>query len=174
MSMPMATTTSKGDPMANVRLNSAAPVVLDGSEEIAVVKKVAGVDTDGTATVQAIADLATGGGGGGSPVGSPSATVTASRSLAAGDAGKFLYCDHASSTIVVTVPADAGMTIPLDAEIHIRWQGVAAVSLLANSGATITKPAGQTLSLSQRYSVVTIKRKTATEWALFGDLGAAP
>lgn len=118
--------------------------------------------------------LSGGGGGGSSPVGSPSATVAASRSLDAGDAGAFLYCDHASTPIVITVPTDAGITIPLDAEIHLRRQGVAAVSVLAGAGVTVTKPAGQVLALNQRYSVATLKRKTATEWALFGDLGAAP
>lgn len=159
--------------MANVRLNSADPVVLDGSEEVAVVKKVGGVDIDGTTTAQAIADLATGGGGGGGGA-APSATVTASRTLAADDVGKFLYLEHASTPILLTVPVDAGLTIPVDAEIHVRWQGSAAVSVAADAGVAITKPSGQLLSLNQRYSVVTLKRRSATEWALFGDLETAP
>lgn len=98
-------------------------------------------------------------------------SITASTTLDnATHAGKFLECAHASVPIVLTVSPDSSGLWDDDVEVHLRWSGVAAVSVAAGSGVTIQQPATKTLDLAEKYSAATLKRVAANTWALFGDL----
>lgn len=154
--------------MANVRLNSSDPVILDGTEQIPVIKKVGGVDIDGTTTAQSIANLAA------AAASSPSVEVVASHTLALIDSGRFISANHASTAILITVPPNSAEAFPVDTEVHVRQRGNAEVTIAAGSGVAVNQPATRTKKLSERYAVVTLKKVATDEWALFGDLEAAP
>lgn len=98
---------------------------------------------------------------------------TVSFTLALSDAGKFINANHATVPIVITVPPNSSVAFPDATEIHVRWSGVAAVSIAAGAGVTIQCPVSQSLNLRERYAVATLKKVDTDTWALFGMLGDA-
>lgn len=101
--------------------------------------------------------------------------ITASVTLdKATHSNKFLDCSHATTPIVVTVSPDSSGLWDENEEVHVRWAGVAAVSITQGSGVTIQYPASNTLNLAEQYAAVTLKRVDVDTWALFGALELAP
>lgn len=141
---------------------------LTGAELLEVSQDIGGTLETRVATAAEIAALATGVG-----AGAPVDTISASLTLGATHAGKFLLCSHASVAIAVTAPQDSDWAAPVGTEVHLYWEGVAAVSVVAGTGATVHRPASRALALEERYAAVTLKKKAADTWALFGQLAAA-
>ncbi|MBB1061874.1 hypothetical protein [Marilutibacter spongiae] len=141
---------------------------LSGTELLEVTQDVGGTLQTRVATAAEIADLASG-----VPAGAPVAAVAASLTLGAGQAGRFLACDHATTPIVITAPQDSDWAAAVGTEVHVCWSGVAAVSVAAGTGATVSKAAAFSLGLRQRYAVATLKKVAANTWLLFGLLGDA-
>ena len=108
-----------------------------------------------------------------SELGAEIVEVTASATLGATHAGKFVSANHATVGITLTVPPNSTFAFPVGCEIHVRQTGAAAVTIAQGSGVTITQPATQTLVLAERYAVVTLKKMATDTWALFGMLTAA-
>lgn len=98
--------------------------------------------------------------------------VTATRSFALTDLGKYLRSTSASAVSLTIDPAST-IAWPADAEINLRVSGAGAVTLVAGTGVTLNAPALGTLVLNQRMSV-TLKRIGSTdEWDVLGQTVAA-
>lgn len=95
-------------------------------------------------------------------------TVTASKTLALTDAGKFQKCDNASA-ITVTVPANASAAFPVGTEMEFVQFGAGTVTFSAASGVTLNS-ADSAMSISGRYSSCGIKKLDTDVWLLTGSL----
>lgn len=98
--------------------------------------------------------------------------VTASRSLAPADEGKYLRSTSATA-VSLTMPVGLALVDPA-AEIHIRQAGAGLVTIVAASGVTINTPFGGTLVLAGQGATATLKKVAADEYDLFGLVEAAP
>lgn len=107
----------------------------DGTELMEAVQGGANVNL----TVQQIADFAGGGGGGGiSAINEQTGTTYA---LLLSDATKAVRCTNASS-ITLTVPANASVSLPTPCIIPILQGGSGAVTIAAAAGVTLESPNG--------------------------------
>lgn len=93
--------------------------------------------------------------------------VAASRSLGLNDLGEYLRSTSATA-VSLTVPPQATVAWPDNAEIHLRVAGAGAVTLVAGAGVTLNAPSGGTLVLNQRMSV-TLKLVASNEWDVVGQ-----
>jgi len=85
---------------------------------------------------------------------------------AVSDENKLVTLSNATA-VTVTLPSDATVALPLNAEILFMWFGVGATTFVAGSGATVT---GVGLKLRIRNSTATAKKIAANTWVVFGDL----
>jgi hypothetical protein len=85
------------------------------------------------------------------------------------DAGKMLKSVGNPSPLTVTVPASADVPFHIGTRIRLMQQGSGQVTVAPDGGVTIRSADGS-LSLRQQYSVATLVKLAADEWALFGDL----
>lgn len=99
--------------------------------------------------------------------------VTASRSLSANDAGSYLLADNPTD-ILLTVPDDAALNLPVGTDIAIEQHNDGLVELAPASGVTINVAAGFGLKTGGKYAVVSLKKVTANTWTLFGNLEVLP
>lgn len=109
--------------------------------------------------------VATGGGGSSLPV---VQTFTGAKTLALTDINTYNVSQDASSQ-AVTLPAQSAVAWTADAEIHIERGAAGAVTITAASGVQINGTVAGTFTLGAQYSVVTLKRKAADLWTLFGN-----
>lgn len=102
-------------------------------------------------------------------------SVTASKTLAASDAGTMQYANPASgASIVFTIPADASNAIFQNgAEIEFYNHGAGTYSIKAESGLYIagggSNTSGRTVNVN-RYGCAALKRISSTVWAVAGDI----
>lgn len=94
-------------------------------------------------------------------------TVTASRNLASGDAGKLTECAHATVAIVLTIQLNATVALPIGHTSHWFRGGAALVSFAAVGGVTIVR--SQSLDLLPSGMATLIKIGT-DRFLLTGEL----
>ncbi|MGI6361005.1 MAG: hypothetical protein ACOX05_01700 [Bacillota bacterium] len=100
---------------------------------------------------------------------SPVLTKSSTFTLSAADANSFLACSSAAA-ISVLIPADSGNSLfPIGTEIEVCRFGSAAVTFSANAGVTLYSRADKR-SISAQYACAVLKKITATNWLLAGDL----
>ncbi len=116
-------------------------------------------------TAQAIANLAPP-----TPAEPPAInTQTASYTVVLADAGKWIDMNVATAN-TLTIPPNSAAAFPIGTEIHARNMGAGLTTLTAGAGVTIRKPASQTLTLKEQWSVASIKKIGVDEWTAFGHL----
>lgn len=98
-------------------------------------------------------------------------SVSASRTIATTDVGKFFYTNAAVS---FTIPNNT--SIPVGAELEIMRYNSGAVTITAASGvslygAGITGGSGASCAIQTRYACVGLKKITSTVWVITGDIG---
>lgn len=95
-------------------------------------------------------------------------TFTGAKTLALADINTYNVSQDASSQ-AVTLPAQATVGWTADAEIHIERGAAGAVTIVGAAGVQINGTVAGTFTLGAQYSVVTLKRKAANLWTLFGN-----
>lgn len=100
-----------------------------------------------------------------------SSEVTADRSLVFGDELQMIEGNKAS-TLTLTVPNDTDVNFEIGTQILITQTGAGLVQLAAASGVTILT--AETLKIAKRYAVMSLRKRAANSWHLFGNLEAAP
>lgn len=100
-------------------------------------------------------------------IGSGSVAVSANRTLAATDAGKFLCVDGAAT---ITIPAGV---LPVGAEIEVFRNTSEAVTIAAASGVSFAIPGNAELltesqQISDQYASVVLKQISANVWSVQG------
>lgn len=100
----------------------------------------------------------------------PVQIVAASRALVLADASQYLAVDGAEA-VTLTLPAQATVAWPDNAEIYIQQIGDGQVTIAAAAAVTIITE--ETLKTRKKGSPVTLKRLGADLWTLFGSLEAA-
>jgi hypothetical protein len=98
-------------------------------------------------------------------------TLTAiSYTLQGTDNLKYYRCTtHHTAGIVIIIPDDADVAIPIDSEITFR-QGADHLIFQADTGATLNVPVGHHASTDHIGAVVTVKKVGAGTWDIFGAL----
>lgn len=109
--------------------------------------------------------VATGGGGVSLPV---VQTFTGAKTLALTDINTYNVSQDATAQ-AVTLPAQATVSWTADAEIHLERGAAGAVTVVGAAGVQINGSVAGTFTLGAQYSVVTLKRKGANLWTLFGN-----
>lgn len=90
------------------------------------------------------------------------------KTLALTDIHKIVDCTSASA-VTITIPEQASVAWPADAEIHVRMSGAGQVSIAVGSGVTIPPLAGPVL-LAGQGAIVALKRRSADVWAVVGTI----
>lgn len=103
-----------------------------------------------------------------SQISAPIVSATANKTLALTDAGCYIEM-NATSALTVTIPADATVNFPVGTEIEIIQEGTGEVTIAAASGVTLQSPGGLK-KISERYVVVSLKKRAANDWRLTGAL----
>ena len=99
----------------------------------------------------------------------PVKAVTTSRTLALDDSGEHLQVSSASP-VTVTVPPTSSVAFPVGTVIGVGRWGAGTVTVTAGAGVTV-RTAAAAGTLRAQYSVATLHKVAADEWALSGDLG---
>jgi hypothetical protein len=94
-----------------------------------------------------------------------SLVVGSSRNMVLSDINRFLVCDS-SSPITITVPTSFAS---IDDEIEILHWGTSTVSIIADSGVTLTRFGGTVHQLAGKGSVCVLRLIAADDWLLSGD-----
>ena len=97
--------------------------------------------------------------------------ATASFNIAATDAGDLLQVNATGAgTVVVTVPPDSSLDLPVGVQINVLSIGTATVATAAGTGVTLNGTPG--LVLRAQYSSATLLKRAANTWVVIGDLKA--
>ena len=96
-------------------------------------------------------------------------SVTANRTLALTDAGKFLNVDSASA-ITITVPAYADVEFPVGTEIEFCRYNTGKVTFAGATGVTLVS-LDSVKTISDRYCCVGLKKLDTNTWILSGAVG---
>jgi hypothetical protein len=92
---------------------------------------------------------------------------TTSYTLTASDANSFQRVTSATS-VIVTVPADADVTIDVGTVISFEQAGAGVVTVAPASGVTVNALGGA-LATAGQYGIVAVKKVAANTWVLLGD-----
>lgn len=111
--------------------------------------------------------LALAGGGGGSAFSPVITESTTARTLALTDAGAFIRFTSASAS-ACTIPPQASVAWPADAEVYIYRDVAGNLTLTAGSGVTLKNPSGGTLVLTNAMGVG-LKRIAENVWLVIGQ-----
>ncbi len=95
-------------------------------------------------------------------------TLSASATLALGNAGKLLLCSS-TSAITITIPTDAAVEFPVNTEIEILRWNTGAVTVAPASGVTLYS-AESMRSVAERWACACIKKIDVNVWLLTGYL----
>lgn len=72
-----------------------------------------------------------------------------------------------------TVPLNAKSPFPVGTVLTVARDGAGAVTIAAEAGVTINRPAGTAAAIGAQYSLVNLRKTDTDIWSLFGGLGAA-
>lgn len=95
-------------------------------------------------------------------------TFTGAKALSLSDINTYNVSQDATAQ-AVTLPAQATVAWTDDAEIHIERGAAGALTIVGAAGVQINGMIAGTFTLGAQYSVVTLKRKAANLWTLFGN-----
>lgn len=95
-------------------------------------------------------------------------TFTGAKTLALTDINTYNVSQDATAQ-TVTLPAQATVTWTAGAEIHVERGAAGALTIVGAAGVQINGTVAGTFTLGAQYSVVTLKRKAANLWTLFGN-----
>lgn len=96
--------------------------------------------------------------------------ATASFTLALTAIDTLYKLNHASTAIVVTVPANADVAFEIGAQIAFERYGAAACSFVAGSGVTIHKASWAGLEILDQYTAAALVKTGTNEWLLMGNV----
>lgn len=123
---------------------------------------------DGTTNgLVALTGSGTGGGSGISP--RTRRTEATSTTLALADDGDIVTIDSASA-VNLTVPPNASVAFATGTVIDISQGGAGQVTVVPDTGVTVSVPSGCTLKLRAENSYATLIKTGTNTWELFGDL----
>lgn len=94
--------------------------------------------------------------------------VTANRTLALTDAGKFLKVNSASN-LTMTIPTNASVAFPVGTEMEFCRYGTGTLTFTGASGVTI-RSLYNSLKAGDQYACVALKKIDTDEWLLTGSL----
>ena len=89
------------------------------------------------------------------------------------DKNKFIKMNITSTANMVTVPADASVTFPTGAQIHVIQYGSGKTQVVGASGAVIIYATPGAYLRAQYSSATLLKCAAANTWMLMGDLSAS-
>jgi hypothetical protein len=95
-------------------------------------------------------------------------TFTGAKTLGLSDINTYNVSQDATPQ-AISLPAQATVVWTADAEIHIERGAAGAVTITGAAGVQINGAVAGTFTLGAQYSVVTLKRKAANLWTLFGN-----
>ena len=98
---------------------------------------------------------------------------TGNYTLVLTDKNKFIKMNITSTANTVTVPADASVTFPAGAQIHIIQYGTGKTQVVGGSGAVILNATPGAFLRAQYSSATLLKCNAANTWLLMGDLSAS-
>ena len=96
-------------------------------------------------------------------------TVTANKTLARTDAGKFLNV-NSSSNLTITVPANASVAFPVGTEIEFCRYNTGTVTFAGATGVTLVS-LDSVKTISDRYCCVGLQKLDTNTWILSGAVG---
>lgn len=99
-------------------------------------------------------------------------TVTSTYTLALPDAGSCVEVSHASNQIAVVIPTNASVPFPVGTVIEVARMGTGPVVIFPASGVTWHSP-DDDLYLARQYSTVSLRKRSADDWHIVGDLKAS-
>lgn len=88
-----------------------------------------------------------------------------SYTLALTDAGEFVDCDNAGA-FTLTIPANASIAFPIGTVVNVCQEGAGQVTVVITTD-TLQAPNGA--KTAGQNKVITLYKRTATEWVLSGD-----
>ncbi len=91
--------------------------------------------------------------------------------LALADAEYFQICSNAL-TQVITIPANASIAFPLNAEIDFFQQGAGQVTFVGDVGVTVQSAVGVAPKIDAQFGKATLKKIDTDTWCVFGDIAA--
>lgn len=94
------------------------------------------------------------------------------KTLALTDINTIVDCTSGSA-VTITIPPQASVAWPADAEFHVRWSGAGAVSASGGAGVTVP-PMSFPIALAGPGAIVTFKRRGADVWAAVGAVAGGP
>jgi hypothetical protein len=137
------------------RLSPVATMVMDTSGNVGIgTSPTTTLDVAGTARATQ-----------GMPIASQSANT---KTLALTDNGSYVRCSN-STTMTVTIPANATVAFPTGAEMVFFQVGAGNVQFAKAAGVTVNSKDGA-LFLTGQYSAATLKKIATNTWDLIGDL----
>jgi hypothetical protein len=92
--------------------------------------------------------------------------------LQATDNLKYYRTTATGGSVVVTVPLNATVAIPLDSEISFRQSASSVLTFEAAAGVTLNPPPGFSAATNYIGAVVTLKKIATDSWDIFGALVA--
>lgn len=98
-------------------------------------------------------------------------SVSASRTLAPGDAGKILRFVN-SSAVTVTIPMNSAVEFPIGTEIMLFREGAGEVNIAAAAGVTLLSAGNNRIPYT--YARVLLKKWAANVWSLEGVIPVSP
>lgn len=90
---------------------------------------------------------------------------------ALGEAGYMLWVSHTAAN-VVSIPLNASVPFPVGTKISVIQEGAGATTITAAAGVTLNGVVAGSCLLWQQYSVVTLVKRAADTWVVFGARGA--
>lgn len=98
--------------------------------------------------------------------------ITASRSLELTDIGNILEIDTSGGAIVITLPSDSDLDIPIGTEFNITLKDAtssASISTQAGVEANGISPGSETIQNAD-YSTIRIYKRASDSWVVSGDI----
>lgn len=99
---------------------------------------------------------------------------TASYTLVLADAGKCVEMNHATNSLVLTVPPNASVAFPVGTVIEVARMGAGTVTITPGAAVTIPnrlEAAGTTSrTIADQYGTASLRKTATNVWVLVGDL----
>lgn len=115
-----------------------------------------------------------GGGGGSSAVFTENAQTGTTYTLVLADAPDVVVSLANAAAITVTIPTNATAAIPVGSSIDLWQKGAGQVTIVGDTGVTLSTPDTATASLREEGSWAVLLKTGTNTWSLIGDLEAAP
>ena len=95
-------------------------------------------------------------------------TQTSNYTLQLSDATETLVRMDSPTPVVVNIPADSNVDMPVGSNVLVGWAGIGAVAIGYDSGVTVDTP--ETYNLNKQFSKIGVIKVGANHWELEGNL----